>query len=135
MLPLRFSGRWRLAGACLLLAVLAGALLPVWLFPDLPVREVVALDKWIHGVAFLVLGAWFSGQYRRSAYWRVALGLLAFGALIELCQYLTVYRSAELEDFLADAVGLALGLGLGLAGLGGWSLRLEDWLLERRQAR
>ena len=134
MLPLRYSRRWRIAGAALLLAVLVGALLPVWLFPDVPVRRVIALDKWLHGVAFMILGVWFCGQYARQAYWRLALGLLAFGALIEACQYVTVHRSAELEDLLADGVGLAIGLVIGLAGAGGWSLRFEEWMLARRRA-
>lgn len=131
MLPLRFAARWRLGGALMLVVVFLGALLPVWLMPDMNVRSVIAFDKWLHGFAFLVLGIWFSGQYSPHAYWRIVIGLLAFGGLIEVCQYLTVHRTAEFEDLYADAAGLAAGLVIALAGAGGWSLKVERWLLAR----
>ncbi len=37
------------------------------------------------------------------------LGLLAYGALIEVLQHLTGYRTAELLDLLADGAGLVIG--------------------------
>jgi hypothetical protein len=58
--------------------------------------------------------------------------MLAFGGFIELCQRMLSYRSAESLDLLADAVGIAMGLAIAAAGAGGWSLRLETWLAERR---
>ena len=134
MLPLRFHSRWRLAGVALLLAVLAGALLPAWLMPKVPVRTFLELDKWLHGIVFLFLAVWFTGQYARHAYWALGLGLLAFGALIEICQYFTVTRAAEVDDLYADAIGITLGLMIGLGGAGGWSLRMERWWLQRQGA-
>ena len=134
MLPLVYVGQWRVAGVCMLLGVLVLTLMPVVLM-DVRVRHFASYDKLAHGVAFLILAVWFSGQYSRRSYAKVALGLLAFGALIEACQYLTSYRSAEWLDLLADGIGIVLGMGIALAGAGGWSLRTERWLLARKHAR
>ena len=101
-----------------------------WIFPDRKdfVSWFVHVDKWLHGIAFAVLAVWFAGQYQRRSYWRIALGLLAFGVLIEACQRMVTYRSAEWFDIVADAAGIAVGLCIALAGLGGWSLWFENRL-------
>lgn len=134
MLELRYQRQWRIAGGVLLLCVLAATLMPaVWLWPN-KVRMLklfVEIDKWFHILAFVFLAVWFSGQYRRSDYWRIAMGLLAFGVLIEACQRLVTYRSAEWYDIVADAAGILVGLGIAAAGMGGWSLRFEAWLSRR----
>ena len=129
MLPLRYARRWQAAGIAVLVLVLGFALAP-----DMDVHDMVVMasDKWLHGVTFAFLTVWFSGQYGPRSYWRVALGMLAFGGFIELCQRMLSYRSAESLDLLADAVGIAVGLAIAAAGAGGWSLRLETWLAARR---
>ncbi|MDZ7643390.1 MAG: VanZ family protein [Woeseiaceae bacterium] len=135
MLPLRWARRWRVAGAFMLVCVLAGALMPaLWLFPDLRLRHVAAYDKWLHAGAFLVLTVWFCGQYAKAAYLRLGAGLLLFGAVIELCQYVTIYRTADWHDLLADGIGIVTGLVVAVAGAGGWSMRAEHWLLRRQAA-
>lgn len=64
-------------------------------------------DKAEHAVAFAAMGGLGLLAYPR--HWiRVLLGLLAFGAVIELAQAATGWRSGEWGDWLADAVGLAL---------------------------
>lgn len=131
MLPLRYAGRWRMAGLALLALVLLASLMPMfWFFPDRNdfVTWFVHVDKWLHGIAFVVLAVWFAGQYQPRSYWRIALGLLAFGVLIEACQRLVTYRSADWLDIAADAAGIAVGLAIALAGLGGWSLWFENRL-------
>lgn len=128
MLPLRHARRWQAAGILILLAVLAAALSPA---PDLGATRMPG-DKWLHAITFTFLTVWFAGQYARASYWRLAVGMLAFGGLIELCQQLLDYRSAEARDLLADAIGIAAGLVIALAGAGGWSMRLENWLQVRR---
>ncbi len=131
MLPLRYSARWRAAGFILMSLVLLASLMPVfWFFPDRRdfVSWFVHVDKWLHGIAFVVLAVWFAGQYQRRSYWRIAVGLLAFGVLIEACQRMVTYRSADWLDIAADAAGIAVGLGIALAGLGGWSLWIEQRL-------
>lgn len=129
MLPLRYAARWRTAGLVLLALVLLASLTPVfWFFPDRKgfVSWFVHVDKWLHGIAFVILAVWFAGQYRRRSYWRIAVGLLAFGVLIEACQRMVTYRSSEWLDIAADAAGIAVGLAIALTGLGGWSLWLEN---------
>ena len=134
MLSLRYAGRWRAAGLMLLVIVLAATLMPaVWFLSDR--QEFMSwftdIDKWLHGVTFLFLAIWFSGQYERRSYWRIAIGLFLFGVLIELCQRMVAYRSAEWYDLAADVGGIMIGLTIAAAGVGGWSSRTEHWLARR----
>jgi VanZ family protein len=134
MLPLRYARRWRIASVVLLILVLVATLMPaVWFWSDR--REFVTwffgVDKWFHGVTFTLLAIWFAGQYRPRSYWRIGAGLIVFGLLIEGCQRLVTYRSAEWFDVAADSVGIIVGLAIALAGTGGWSLRIEDWYTRR----
>ena len=131
MLPLRYVGRWQAASLLLLLVVLAAAMMPaVWLWDDKvkALKWFAGVDKWLHGITFLVLSVWFVGLYRRRSFWRIALGLLAFGLVIEICQRMVSYRTADAIDVVADAAGIAIGLAIGYAGAGGWCLRLENRL-------
>ena len=129
MLVLRYEKRWRLAGIVLLLAVLAATIMPtLWSPPS----KVLLVDKWLHLLTFLFLTLWFTGQYARSSYLRLVVGLMAFGVLIELGQGMVAYRTAEWMDLVADTGGIGIGLGFAAAGLGGWSLRFERWLEKAR---
>jgi VanZ family protein len=102
----------------------------VWFWPDRSgfVEWFVPVDKWLHATTFVVLAVWFAGQYRRNSYWRIGVGLLFFGALIEACQGLVAYRSADWLDIAANAAGIAVGMAVAMAGLGGWSLWIENRL-------
>jgi len=136
MLPLRYVRRWQIAGVLLLILVFAAMLMPaVWLFPSR--REFATwffeFDKWLHGITFVILAVWFAGQYRSRSYWKIGIGLIAFGVVIEACQRLVTYRSAGLFDVAADIIGIVIGLLIAGAGLGGWSLRVEGWLVDRRE--
>ena len=135
MLPLRHVTGWRIAGVMLLLFVFGAMIAPVWLWPGAAVQSFVEFDKWIHGAAFVVLAVWFSGQYARGAYWRIALGLAVFGGMTELVQQQLIYRSADGADMLANLAGIGVGLLIALAGAGGWSLRVESWLRARGTGR
>ena len=130
MLPLRYAARWRVASLILLLIVLAATLMPaVWFWDDRfkALSWFQSIDKWFHGITFLGLSIWFTGLYNKGAYWRIGLGLLAFGLLIEACQRMVTYRSADWMDVGADAAGIILGLVIGAAGIGGWCLRAEEF--------
>jgi VanZ family protein len=133
MLPLRYAPWWRTASGALLVLVLLGAIMPaVWFWPD---RGQIVLwfggiDKWAHAIVFAFLALWFAGQYRPRSYWRIALGLVMFGILIELCQRMVGYRSAEWLDVAADAAGIIAGLMIAATGLGGWCQRLETRYLD-----
>jgi len=129
MLPLRYASHWRFASFILLAIVLLATLIPAaWLWQDSGdvISWLLHADKWAHGVTFAVLAIWFSGQYRRTSYWRIAVGLIAFGMLIEVIQATLSYRSAEWLDMFADVAGITVGLAAALAGLGGWSVWVEN---------
>jgi len=135
MLPLRYARNWRMASAFLLLFVLAMTLMPaVWFWPDrqIFVAWFIDVDKWLHAVTFVFLALWFAGQYRARSYWRIGVGLILFGMLIEGCQRLVTYRSSDWFDIAADAAGIIVGLTIAMAGIGGWSLRVEAWYTRRR---
>ena len=127
MIALRYSWRWQIAGFLLLVLVMIAALVPKLPFHELATQFRIS-DKVMHIVAFTFLAAWFSGQYEKRSYWRIALGLIAFGILIELVQSTVSYRTAEWMDLIGDAAGIAIGLLIGVLGAGGWSMRVEEWL-------
>ena len=132
MLPLRYAAQWQMASALFLFLVLVAALMPAFWFLD---DKVAALswfeknDKWVHGATFLALSMWFTGLFRRGVYWRVAIGLLVFGLVIEGCQRMISYRTADWIDIAANMAGIVVGLSIGLAGLGGWCQRAENRLV------
>jgi hypothetical protein len=135
MLPLRHARRWQLASLIILLLVLAATLMPaVWFWDDRlgGLRWFQNLDKWVHGITFLSLSLWFAGLYPKNAYWKIAFGLLAFGLIIEACQRMVGYRTAEWLDVGADAAGIMAGLVIGLLGIGGWCLQVEKYLAKRQ---
>ncbi len=92
----------------LLLCVTVLSLLPTDYLPP----QIFSLwDKAQHALAFAALAALGLQAYPHRR-WRVLAGLLVFGGLIELAQAATGWRYGEWADWLADAVGLALGLAL-----------------------
>lgn len=80
------------------------------LTPDpvtLPVREG---DKFSHAFAYFVLMSWFANLYRslrlRAGF---AAGFIALGVALEFVQLWTGYRSFEVSDMVAGALGVAAG--------------------------
>jgi VanZ family protein len=135
MLSLRHAALWRFLSAALLLAVLAAMLAPPDWFggDDDGLSWFEHSDKLLHGLTFMVLAAWFAGLFERRRYLSLGIALLAFGILVEACQYLVGYRTADWLDIAANSLGILLGLSIALAGLGGWGLWLEDWYARRTQ--
>lgn len=127
MIALRYPWRWQLAGFLLLVFVMIAALVPKLPFHELALQFRIS-DKVMHIAAFAFLAVWFSGQYEKRSYWRIALGLIAFGILIELVQSMVSYRTAEWMDLIGDAAGITIGLLIGVLGAGGWSMRVEERL-------
>lgn len=65
-------------------------------------------DKIQHIMAFLTLAALAAAAYPRAPLVRIAVGLSAFGALIEIIQLIpSLHRDAEWVDWLADTVAAA----------------------------
>jgi len=134
MLPLPHARHWRIASILLIISVLAATLMPVaWLFGDKAsaLSWIAHADKWLHGLTFFVLAVWFAGLYRPRSYWWVGGGLMLFGLFVEFCQLMVGYRTADWIDIGANAAGIIAGLAIALTGLGGWSLRIEEWYLAR----
>ena len=73
----------------------------------LPIREG---DKFSHAFAYFVLMSWFANLYPgvslRAAF---ASGFIALGVALEFVQLWTGYRSFEVTDMAASAVGVIVG--------------------------
>ena len=135
MLPLRHGPLWRSLSALILTLVLVAAVLPTFWFDNRfeALSWFENTDKWLHGTTFAVLSIWFAGLFAKSAYWRIVVGLTAFGFIIEGCQLLISYRMADWFDIAANTAGIIVGLAVAAAGLGSWGLLVEDWYSRRRQ--
>ena len=90
---------WRAATLLWMVAILVGSLLP-------RPGPAPGGTGW-HVAGYAVLGA-LGGRW--LAAWLVWLLATGYGALIEGLQWLVRYRSAELSDLMADAVGALVGL-------------------------
>ena len=106
------------------------AIVPALWAPAVPLTW-SATDKWLHGLTFMLLALWYTGQYAPESYWRIAVGLAAYGALIEVGQSMIPYRTAEWGDLAADLAGIVVGLAIAAVLTGGWSVRAENWLDEK----
>ena len=69
-------------------------------------------DKLVHFIAFAAL-AFPLARTGRFGLLPVFIGASAFGGVIELIQP-SFNRSADINDWVADVVGVILGIGLGL---------------------
>ena len=121
MLPLRYPRVWWAIGLLLVGGVVLGSLLP-----SSVIRAVTLSDKIMHAGAYCLLMLWFSGLYRRSRHWVVALSLAALGFTLDVAQTATVSRSFEFGDVSANVGGILVGLALGHFVLEGWCQRLEQ---------
>ena len=92
--------------ACL--AVGAMSLTPV---QHLPPQVFDIWDKAQHAAGFAVLALLGRLAYPK-ALTRLMLGLLSYGAAIEIAQAATGWRSGDVQDWLADAIGVVAGLAL-----------------------
>jgi len=134
MLPLRYARYWLAVSVLLLFFVSLSALMPAAWFWNDKVKVLSMFDnsdKWLHAITFFTLALWFAGQFRPATFWRVAASLMLFGGLIEVSQMMVSNRTASWGDIGANTIGIIVGLTVAMTGLGGWSLRVEDWLLAR----
>ena len=106
MTPLAFLSRRRKSALALwwlaIISVTVLALMPIEHL-QLPVFDWWAKAQ--HALAFAVLTAGALCLWPASAV-RVVLGMLAYGAALELAQWAVGWRFAEWADLAADAVGV-----------------------------
>jgi VanZ family protein len=101
---------------CILIATLS--LLPV---DQLPPQTLNIWDKAQHAVGFMMLSLAGLFAYPRRLL-ALSVGLLVFGAAIEVAQSFTTWRYGDAWDWVADAVGVG-------------SIMLMSTMLTRRPAR
>lgn len=113
--PLAFLTRYRLQFFGIAATVLLGIVIAVLTLAPVSSQDVPGSDKLHHVLGFAALAFPLPFARPRLAI-PVALGVIAYGGMIELIQpYFG--RQAEWADFLADGLGAVLGAGLGaLAG-------------------
>jgi VanZ family protein len=92
-------------------------------------------DKVAHFIAYGSLSFWFGMLFAgRARQLGIAIAFAAMGVAIEFLQGLTDYRTFEVADMVANAIGAVLGWGLAQTPLGsalGWAERLISRLTEK----
>jgi VanZ family protein len=69
----------------------------------------VGQDKLHHTLAYSALYILLIQAYNnRFGLWTLALSLATFGLLVEVLQFFTSYRQAEVLDFVANSLGIFL---------------------------
>jgi VanZ family protein len=95
---------------------MVGAIFWLSLTPQPPRVDFEQSDKLGHFIAYGGLMFWFCQLYHarrtRLAY---AAGFIAMGVAIEFLQRASGYRSFEVYDMVADAIGVLLGWAAALA--------------------
>ncbi|MBA4176882.1 MAG: hypothetical protein C0505_10035 [Leptothrix sp. (in: Bacteria)] len=107
----RWRPRWRALLVALLLLVGVAALAPGADAPSLGVG-----DKVDHVLGFVALGftATLSGAATRGHATTAGVGLIVYGAFIEVAQTQVPGRHGDVLDLAVDAVGIAAGLALAM---------------------
>ena len=99
------AGVWKAAGWLLVLGIIAFSLMPAP--PHLNLEQG---DKFGHLAAYGLVTLWFAQPYtglrQRIG---LAIGMVALGIALEYAQHATGYRSFEVADMVADALGVAIG--------------------------
>ena len=96
---------WLFVGWSMVVTVIYLSLAPVSI--DVGVEQG---DKYLHALAYSALMLWFASLYTGPARrLLLAAALVGMGIAIEFLQGLTDYRTFEIADMVADAVGVGAG--------------------------
>ncbi|HEY6241813.1 MAG TPA: VanZ family protein [Burkholderiales bacterium] len=121
---------WLLLGWGMVATVVVLSLIPV----EVDLGE--GRDKVAHFVAYGSLSFWFGMLIEgRGRQFLAALGFAAMGVALEFLQGLTDYRTFEVADMVANAIGAALGFGLArtpLRNAVGWMDSLIEIVFGKR---
>jgi len=101
----------------------------------LDVNLAAGRDKLAHCLSYASMSFWFASLFEgRARQIGIALAFVAMGATIEVLQGLTDYRTFEVADMVANAIGAGLGWGLAqtpLRNVPDWLERLFDLLTRK----
>lgn len=118
---------WFAGGLVLCVVFLIGALMP---HPP-SVKSISHFDKYEHAFAFIVISLWFAALFpKRSVYILVLLS--SYGAVVEILQWASGYRSGDVWDWVVDTIGILIGLALARLFVGHKLCRLEDHVASNR---
>ena len=95
---------WRWALGLCVVSDLVLALIPNP--PEIPSTDGIKTNHLLAFAVIMILGCYAFHPKK----WRVILGAMAFGILIEALQLLTSYRNGQWIDVLVDLVGVLIGL-------------------------
>ena len=97
---------WAFAGCVLGGVVLIGSLASL----DAPPIDGLN-DKWHHFLAYGILALWWGLRYSAEMRGAVAVVLFSsgYGALIEIFQYFTPFRSFDMFDIVCNTAGATIG--------------------------
>lgn len=102
---LKYFSAWRVIGWLLVLLVIY-----LSLTPNPPQADVRGIDKLNHLIAYLTLSVWFAELYTGARRYRIAAGLVLLGIALEVAQGMTVERTMDARDALANTLGVGIGL-------------------------
>jgi VanZ family protein len=115
---------WLVIGWLLVLLVIFLSLAPISV--QVPVEEG---DKLGHVAAYATLMLWFANLYETlSRRIMLAIGFVALGIALEFVQGWTGYRTFEVADMAADALGVAVGWALAPPRLPNFLQRIEKFV-------
>ena len=118
----RYRRVWLLLGWGMVAAIVVLSLIPV----EVDLGE--GRDKLAHIVAYGSLSFWFGMIFGgRGLQLGIAVAFAAMGVALEFLQGLTDYRTFEIADMVANAVGAGLGWCLVQTPLGNGLTWLERW--------
>lgn len=103
----------RLARLGLVIAVIAITVLALMPAHEVPIT--FGWDKLDHWVAFFTLSFLANHAFPRLSFRYIALALVGYGIGIEVAQYFTPDRDADVMDVVADSIGIII-YGLILLG-------------------
>ena len=123
---LRFYPVWLSLGLLMVALIIYLSLAPL---KPIKVVEFPFRDKVAHFVAYFATTFWLGQIFRkRSTSSAIALALTALGVILEFIQGTTDYRTIDVLDMAANAVGVAAGLFLAWTRLGNTLFVLENAL-------
>ncbi len=116
---------WLFLGQLYILFIFSASLLTV---PEVNIN-IAFLDKIVHFLLYFLLVGWFIQLYPQSHSKRIiVIAAISMGMLIEILQGMTLYRSFELADELANSIGAISAFTLDRSGLIRGLNSLDGWL-------